>query len=159
MVLNQLLSDGRVRRMFDAEATHGKSAYTVGEMVTELTNGVWSELGTKKPSIDIYRRNIQRTFLTTMDGKTNANSDLKLYVKDALRGLAKKIDKALPNAADRMTALHLKDSRAEIEKILLGKSNKPAAAPFDLSMLFGFRNRDICNVDGKNVHSHLEIEK
>jgi hypothetical protein len=159
LVLNQLLSDGRVRRMFDAEATNGKSAYTVGEMVTELTNGVWSELGDKKPTIDIYRRNIQRTFLTTMDGKTNANSDLKLYVKDALRGLAKKIDKALPNASDRMTALHLKDSRAEIEKILLGKTNRPAAAPFDISMLFGFRNRDICNVDGKNVHSHLEIEK
>lgn len=159
LILGQLLGDGRVRRMMDIEAQQGKSAYTVSEMVSDLSLGVWSELGSPKPTIDIYRRNIQRTFLSTMDSKSKVNNDLKLYVKDALRGIAKRIDKALPKATDRMTVLHLKESRSEIEKILLGKTSAASSAPaFDLSALFGFKNRDICN-----LHDHglkpWEIEK
>jgi len=159
LVMSQLLSDGKVRRMFDAEATEGKNAYSVGQMVSDLTNGVWAELATPKPTIDIYRRGIQRTYLTTMDGKINANSDLKLYVKDTLRGLAKRIDQAIPKTKDRMTALHLADSRAEIEKILLGKTNKAATPPpFDFSQIFGFKDRDICRLHGDHPKP-WEIEK
>lgn len=158
LIMSQLLGDGKVRRMFDIEATEGKSAYTVGAMVADLTNGIWSELSTPNPQIDIYRRGIQRTYLTTMDSKIGVNNDLKLYVKDNLRLLAKKIDQALPKTKDRMTALHLQDSRAEIEKILLGKTNKAAPAPFDYSQLFGFKDRDICNLQGDHPKP-WEIEK
>lgn len=159
LILNQLLNDGRVRRLMDIEAQQGASAYTVSELVDDLTSGVWSELGTTSPKIDIYRRNIQRTFLSVMDAKSTANNDLKLYVKEALRGLARRIDKALPKATDRMTALHLKESRSEIEKIILGKTNRAATPPpFDFSSLFGFKDRDICKCDGRSIHP-LEVDK
>jgi hypothetical protein len=147
LVLSQLLSDSRVRRMTDIEQTQGKSAYSVSEMVDDITSGVWSELASPAPKVDIYRRNIQRQYLVTMDTKSTVNSDLKLYVKDALRNLAHRIDKALPKTTDRMTALHLKESRSDIEKILLGKSTKPAAAAFDASMFFGLQDRDLCHCD------------
>ncbi len=159
LILSQLLSDGRIRRMFDIEAQQGKSAYTVNELVDDLTSGVWSEISSPTPKIDIYRRGIQRTFLSTMDSKSKVNNDLKLYVKDALRNLARRIDKAIPKATDRMTILHLQESRKDIENILLGKTPQAAAAPaIDLSALFGFKDRDICR-----HHNHgpkpWEIEK
>ena len=158
MIMSQLLSDSRVRRMFDVEAQNGAKVYSVGEMVGDLTNGVWAEIGTPSPKIDIYRRGIQRSFLTTMEGKINVSNDLKLYVNDALRNLARRIDKALPRTTDKMTALHLQDSRSEIEKILLGKKTASAPAPFDFSSLFGFKNRNICGDQG-HQHSLLDEDK
>jgi len=149
MLMTTLLSDGRTRRMFDIEAQYGKAAYTVDEMLDDITSGVWSELGTASPKVDIYRRATQRQYLSVMDGKVNgsATSDVRLLAKETLRALAKRIDKALPKTTDRMTSLHLADSRKEIEKIMNGKTNKPAAPSFDLSALFGFKDRDICGCD------------
>ncbi|HJP83648.1 MAG TPA: zinc-dependent metalloprotease, partial [Fimbriimonadaceae bacterium] len=158
LILNQLLGDGRVRRMFDIEAQRGASAYTVGQMVLDITSGVWSELGTAHPKVDIYRRNIQRSYLDTMAAKTNVNNDLKLYVKDNLRALAKRIDAALPKTTDRLTVMHLKDSRSEIEKILLGKRAAPASSSFDFASMFGLKDRDLCHVDGPHLKP-WEIEK
>ncbi|MCC7231195.1 MAG: zinc-dependent metalloprotease [Fimbriimonadaceae bacterium] len=147
MILSSLLSEGRVRRMFDIEETQGKGAYRVSEMVEDITQGVWSELSSPAPKIDIYRRNIQRLYLTTMDAKTTVNSDLKLYVKEALRGLAHRIDKALPKTQDRMTAMHLKESRSDIEKILTGKMAKGSATAVDSSATILIKERDLCGCD------------
>jgi hypothetical protein len=158
LILNQLLGDGRVRRMFDIEAQQGASAYSVEKLVSDITSGVWSELGTAHPKVDIYRRNIQRSYLDTMAAKTNVNNDLKLYVKDNLRALAKRIDAALPKSTDRLTAMHLKDSRSEIEKILLGKRAAPAPSSFDFASMFGLKDRDLCHVDGPYLKP-WEIEK
>lgn len=153
MLLSTLLSDGRVRRMFDIEATQGAKAYSVNQMLGDITNGVWDELGTAKPAVDIYRRAIQRQYLSVMDGKVNGSApgDLRILAKDQLRTLAKRIDKALPRTKDRLTALHLQDSRAEIEKILLGKTTKSSGGGFDLSMLFGIKDRDICHCDPVHI--------
>lgn len=158
LILNQLMSDGRTRRMFDAEQHLGKSAYTVSEMIDDITSGVWSEIGTTAPKIDIFRRGIQRSYLTTMEAKVNVNSDVKLYSKDALRNLAKRIDRALPRTTDRMTALHLKECRSDIEKILLGKKGAAAPQTFDFSSLFGFKDRDICKMH-ISAPKPWEIEK
>ena len=147
LVLGSLLNDGRIRRMFDIEETQGKGAYRVSEMVDDITQGVWSELSSPAPKVDIYRRNIQRLYLTTMDTKSTVNNDLKLYVKEALRGLAHRIDKALPKTKDRMTAMHLKESRSDIEKILLGKMAKGSAPAFDPSAFFMIKERDLCGCD------------
>lgn len=143
-IMSQLLSDGRIRRMLDIETQHGANAYSVSQMVSDITLGVWSELGAASPKVDIYRRGIQRTYLSTMETKSTVNNDLKLYVKEALRGLARKIDKALPKTTDRLTAMHLRESRSDIEKILLGKKTAAGPAPLDFSQMFGIQNRDFC---------------
>jgi len=150
LMLTVLLGDSRIRRMFDAEAQLGSKAYTVENMVDDITNGVWSELDAKSPTVDIYRRETQRQYLNTLDGKVNGagTNDLRIISLEKLRGLAKRIDKALPRTSDRLTALHLKDSRLMIEKIITGKTAKAGSAPaFDLSALFGIKDRDLCHCD------------
>lgn len=150
LMLTMLLSDSRIRRMYDSEAQLGAKAYTVENMLDDITNGVWSELSANAPKVDIYRRETQRQYLNTMDGKINggATNDLRIVSQEKLRALAKRIDKALPRTTDRVTALHLKDSRQLIEKILTGKTNKGGASNnIDLSALFGIKDRDICRCD------------
>jgi len=149
LLLTVLFGDARIRRMFDAEAQLGKQAYTVDQMLADVTAGVWSELDSSSPKIDIFRRDTQRQFLNVMDGKVNgsATNDLHILAADRLRLLAKKIDKALPKTTDRVTVLHLKDARSQIEKILLGKTTKPAAGGFDIASLFGIQSRDLCHCD------------
>ena len=124
--LSYLLNRIRIARMIDNEAVNGDKAYKISQLVDDLTDGAWSELSDAKPKIDIFRRIVQRSFLKTMDSKINTDSkdDLRLYAKLTLQKLAKKIDHAIPNAADAVTAAHLADSRSEIEKILTGKTQK-----------------------------------
>jgi len=125
MLLSSLLSEGRVRRLADFESRHGKDAYPVEALVTDVTSGFWRELSEPKPRVDAYRRSLQREYLKTIDGKINGASasktDLKPLAKETLRSLAKRIDASVPRAADRMTAIHLRESRKDIEKILAGK--------------------------------------
>jgi hypothetical protein len=131
MFLATLLSEARVKRLLDNEALNGSSAYRVSELVSDVTGGVWSNLEKARPTSDIYRRSLQRTFLRTVDTRINGASatrtDLKLYLKAALRSLAKKIDIAIPTAADSLTAMHLSECRSDIEKVLNGKYAIPGA--------------------------------
>lgn len=121
-LLNSLLADARVRRMIDNQAMNGSRAYTVLEMVTDLQNGIWSELSQGTPVVDLYRRNLQRAYLQTVrsrvTGEGAAQNELRPVLLGSLRDLAATIDRALPKTADRSTRLHLQDCRAEIERIL-----------------------------------------
>ncbi|MBX3120202.1 MAG: zinc-dependent metalloprotease [Fimbriimonadaceae bacterium] len=148
LILNQLLNDARARRMFDAEAQLGQSAYRVSEMCAQLREGSWSELREAKPRIDIYRRNLQRTYLSTIDGRLNGASktqtDLRLYLKIELKNLAKQIDKAIPVSADQITAMHLADSRKEIERIIQGKTSQAVSTGTpSFADLFGISEHEI----------------
>ena len=144
--LNILLSDSRVRRMLDNEAMNPADAYTVAELVQDISAGVWSETALASPKIDIYRRSLQRAYLSTMDGKVNGSSattsDLRPVVKADLRNLAKRIDAALARTTDVPTKNHLAESRKDIENILNNKY-KPAVAAtpsFSLADLFGIKD-------------------
>lgn len=140
-IVSNLLSDGRVRRLVDLEARYGTQAYPLSQLVTDITSGVWTELGTAKPAVGAYRRSLQRSYLKTFDTKVNGGSapqsELRPLAKAQLRTLAKQIDKAIPKAADAATRMHLQESRQDIEKILAGKYAKEGGASFDLSALFG----------------------
>ncbi|MCX6380968.1 MAG: zinc-dependent metalloprotease, partial [Armatimonadetes bacterium] len=63
MVLNILLSPVRVQRLMDAQAIQGSSAYSVSDMVGELQSGIWSELKQGHPTIDLFKRTLQRSYL------------------------------------------------------------------------------------------------
>ena len=137
-----LLSGYRVARMMDNEALNGAKAYRVSQLIAELTDGVWSELSEPNAKIDLYRRIVQRSFLRIIDSKINGTSkdDLRLYAKAALQKLAKRIDKSIPHAADNITALHLADSRKEIELILIGKTQKSMGGGAPFFSVFGLDN-------------------
>ena len=144
--LNTLLSEGRIRRLLDNEAVNGPNAYTVTDLVSDLTGGIWSETAMPSPKIDIYRRSLQRQYLSTMDGKVNGSgattSDLRPVVKADLRNLAHRIDVAVARTTDVPTKNHLLESRRDIENILNNKY-KPATASsssFSFADLFGIKD-------------------
>lgn len=142
LLISTLLGEPRVRRMFDNQAMNGAKAYTVAQLVADVTNGVWSELGETTPTVDIYRRTLQRAYLRTVDrrinGATASQTDLKPLAKEQLRLLAKRIDKALPKVKDRMTALHLQECRSDIGKILNDKyASKSGGGGLSIFDLFG----------------------
>ena len=148
MIMGQLLADGRMARLQDQEMASGTKAYRVADLVTDLQSGVWREVSTKAPVIDMSRRALQNSYLDTMDGKINGvtrRSDFTLIAKANLRTLARQIDSALPRAKDTMTAAHLGESRSWINKILTGKTDRGASAGGGASIydLFGVKEEDV----------------
>jgi Met-zincin/Domain of unknown function (DUF5117)/Domain of unknown function (DUF5118) len=145
LLITLLLSTPRIARIEDNEAQNGSGAYSVSQLVSDVSNGVWSEVSSEMPQIDVYRRSLQRSYLKTLDTKINGDmaidSDLRELEKDDLKHLAKKIDHALPRTKDKLTYLHLQDCRTDIERILQDKYSSPSGGGgMDLSFLFGLKN-------------------
>ncbi|MCO4822195.1 MAG: zinc-dependent metalloprotease [Flavobacteriaceae bacterium] len=136
--LNKLLDFGRMARMTENEAINGSNAYAFDSMMTDLRNGIWSELKTGK-KIDIYRRNLQRAYLDRMNylmtedqapiparfrrfvNRTNVNvnqSDIRAVVRAELNTLKRSINAGISRSGDNMSRIHLRDAVERINTIL-----------------------------------------
>jgi hypothetical protein len=136
--LNKLLDFGRMARKTENEAINGSNAYAFDSMMTDLRNGIWSELKTGK-KIDIYRRNLQRAYLDRMNylmtedqapiparfrrfvNRTNVNvnqSDIRAVVRAELNTLKRSINSGISRAGDNMSRIHLRDAVERINTIL-----------------------------------------
>jgi Met-zincin/Domain of unknown function (DUF5117)/Domain of unknown function (DUF5118) len=131
-VLNTLLQTARLQRMIEQEALDGPLAYRPIDFLADLRKGIWSELDAAQVNIDPYRRNLQRTYLQTLDDRLNGsnpvNDDQRAYYRGELRSLNTAINAAIPKSANRETRLHLEDSRDDIMRILDPKFVRPAPA-------------------------------
>ncbi len=140
-ILTSLLSDARVKRMLDIQATSTGTAYTVGNLVRDVQNGIWSELYKPAPVVDLYRRNLQRAYLETLRGKLQGDSatptDLRPVATGSLMDLQRAIDRALVKTTDADTRLHLMDSRVTIERILKAPVVVTQPAPAVAAFPFG----------------------
>ncbi len=139
VVLSRLLNNTTFARLIQGEATSPNSAYTLSDMITDLKNGIWSELASKKP-IDVYRRNLQKSFVERVGTIVNPpstggggfggiiitfgptidarKSDIISVLKGTLRQLRTDIITALPTVQDRMTRYHLQDVSERLTRIL-----------------------------------------
>lgn len=126
MIISSLLAETRIRRILDQQAAYGPKAYSVEMLVSDLTTGVWKEVTTPRPLVDVCRRDLQRAYLSTVDRRINgpgaSETDLKPLLKARLRTLARELDRAGARTSDRMTKLHFAECRKDIERILAGKS-------------------------------------
>ena len=122
MMLNVLLSSSRIGRMLEKQSTSAVPVYTVSQLVTDLQNGIWSELDSKTPKVDLYRRNLQRAYLKQMEPKvapgSSIQSDLRPILVGALKALQSKVQIAMVQSTDPTTQLHLRDCRTQLENIL-----------------------------------------
>lgn len=138
-VLQRLLRVNTLSKLVDAEAAIGAQAYRVPELLTDVKNGVWSELSASK-TIDVYRRQLQKTHIAALDQLLNPpaqpagasaiaqfmagpavdrdNSDIKSAVRAHLVALKNQITTAIPLIADSMTKAHLRDMSARIDLAL-----------------------------------------
>jgi hypothetical protein len=99
----------------------GNVAYSPLDFLTDLRNGVWSELNTPGTTINIYRRNLQRAYLDNMDARLNGgtgSSEVRALVRGELTALDRQLEKALGGATDELTRRHLQDCRDEVATAL-----------------------------------------
>ncbi|MFU8860243.1 MAG: zinc-dependent metalloprotease [Cyclonatronaceae bacterium] len=123
MVLMQLMSDARIKRMAEIEAasTDTREVYTIGEMMSEARKGVWAELTHRNVNVDLYRRNLQRSYIEVVENRLNAE-DLSGEARAIFRGnlvqISTDIDRVMSRAQNDTTRMHLQDIKKEIERIL-----------------------------------------
>jgi len=122
-ILGGLMQDARLDRMVEQTALDGPTAYPPVAFLGDLRKGVWVELDTPAQPIDIYRRNLQRSYLDVIDQRLNEGAappsdEVRSLLKGELRALDKQLATTLPSVTDEVTRRHLQDSRDEIAKIL-----------------------------------------
>ena len=122
--LNRILDFGRMARMIENEALNRSNAYSLNEMMSDLKDGIWSELERGK-SIDVYRRNLQRSYISRLayimkndqpsrpgweDYITNVTvdvSDIRSITMGSLTELKKALKKASKRYSDKTSKSHL----------------------------------------------------
>ena len=140
--LNQLFDYGRMQRLIESSVSN-PAAYRLDELFTDMQNGVWSELRTKKP-IDNFRRNLQKVYAEKMIALLNPaqgslafgfnfqffgrvvpspvadprKSDVISIVRANLTELRASIRAGLPTVTDKMSRYHLQDVVTRIDRAL-----------------------------------------
>jgi hypothetical protein len=123
-VLRTLLNEARLNRLVEYEAfAAGRPTYGVADLMADLRGSVWSELSQSRPTVDVFRRSLQRVYLSTMDEYLNpegprALSDARPIVRAELSELADAVSRASSRATNRATELHLREAELEIRRIL-----------------------------------------
>jgi len=129
--LSNLLDFGRMARLIENSEINGKEAYSLLNMMTDVRQGIWSELG-RGGEIDQYRRNLQRSYLSRMEylmtqdqGSSRfgssidvAQSDIRPVVRGELVTLQRNIRSAVNRTNDQLTRYHLQDALKRIDLIL-----------------------------------------
>ena len=122
--LNRVLDFGRMARIIENEALNGLNSYSLVEMMSDLKDGIWSELKNNK-SIDVYRRNLQKSYISRLgyimkneqssrpgwgDYITTIKvdvSDIRSVTMGTLSDLKKDLKKAVKRYSDKGIKSHL----------------------------------------------------
>lgn len=120
-LLNALLQPSRLDRMVE-QSVMDPGSYTVLNLLTDLRRGIWEELDAPGQTIGLYRRNVQRAYLDTIDARLNGSVALNAEVRSLLRGelrdLDTQIDSVIGSVQDVASKRHLQDVRESIAAIL-----------------------------------------
>jgi hypothetical protein len=133
-VLNNLLQSAKLDRMTEQVALDGSAAYSPVEFLGELRSGIWAEVP-KGGNIDIYRRNLQRSYLALIDSRLNGatapSAEVRSLLKGELRQVGEMVDGALRGggARDEATMRHLRDVIDEIATILDPRAMRTRTPP------------------------------
>ena len=140
MILNRMLTTRNLSKLIDAEAKEGSNAYAITDLLSDLKKGIWSEIP-GKAKIDVYRRNLQKSYINILDGLINPpksggssdiivimlggsslssvdKSDIKSVARAHLSSLRNEVKAAAAGAADAMSRYHLQDIVVRIDKAL-----------------------------------------
>jgi hypothetical protein len=139
--LAAVVSNDKLQRLVEMEAlaANKTDVYPVGDMLTDLRQGLWKETETGAP-IDAFRRRLQRVYLETMASKINppatpaaafpqqgggrggaapaSAAEVRAILKSEMRALDADLATAIGKTSDRMSKAHLEDARDVIKKML-----------------------------------------
>ena len=119
-----LLSVNRIRRLMDEELLQPDKAYTVMDLLSDVQDGLFSELNAEKPKIDVLRRGLQRAYLEYIKSELapskedGGSTDFRAVARVAMKRLNGRIVTALAKTQDAITDVHLQDCQREIEAML-----------------------------------------
>jgi hypothetical protein len=125
-LLTSLLSGRRFRQLQDAEVVNGQKVYSALAFLSDVQDGVWSELQMPEPQVDAVRRSLHRAYLEHLKDQLNPketpaaaagpfpgrrgggetlatgakDSDFRAVARDGLRNLAGKIEALLKRSKD-----------------------------------------------------------
>jgi uncharacterized protein DUF4953/uncharacterized protein DUF5117/uncharacterized protein DUF5118 len=133
-VLNTLLSNARMQRMLEWEASGKGEAYTVPQLFADVRGGVWGELSAPSVKIDVYRRGLQHAYIDALKNKVNppaapagapagftpapVPADVRSLARQELKTVDGEIAAAQRKTSDMVTRAHLDDLRHEIDDAL-----------------------------------------
>jgi len=120
--LNRILDFGRLARVIENEALNGSEAYSLDELMSDLKNGIFSELKNNS-NIDVYRRNIQRAFIQRLGYLMKENQSIPSFFRSSSSITRVKVDESDIRSS---TLGVLIDLRRELNKAQKKySSNKP----------------------------------
>ena len=155
-VLNSLFNNARFGRLIEQEAIDGMAAYKPADFMLDVRRGIWGELEAGPVKIDVYRRNLQNSYIDLLSTKLNVRpsvtDDYRALIKAELRDLSNAIGTAMTRATDRQTRAHLADARDQIAKALDPKFAAPAA-PAPTGFPFGFDDELHFNSDSSSIEN------
>jgi hypothetical protein len=120
-VLRNLISRQRIDRLAEIEQSATNATYSAAKLFSDLREGLFRELGGKPAEIDLYRRNLQRSYVDLLAANLKtpeANSDLPAYCRAELEALRALIQKADVTRSKPAVQMHLKDLTARITRAL-----------------------------------------
>ncbi len=134
-LMQSLLSSSRIRRLMDDELLQGDKAYSVTELVNDVQDGIFSELKTTSPRIDVLRRSLQRAYLDHLKGELapskdgggpiffgdTGSSDFRAVARVSLQRLHRQVIGTMNKTQDAITAAHLQDCERAIDAMLTYK--------------------------------------
>ncbi len=120
-VLQTLMSDSRWKRMAENEVMNGGDVYTISNLLSDLEEGVWTELSANSVDIDLFRRNLQRSYVDQAEqnlGIRQLSGETRSMLRGNLRSIHGDVESAIGRSANSATRYHLEDVRDKIEDIL-----------------------------------------
>lgn len=140
-VLGTLFNDRRLERLveFEALARNRGDVYGLSEMLGDIRTGIWRELSGGSVTIDPFRRELQRSYLTAVAAKINpapftppagfppqllnqigparSTSDIRAAFRAELRALDTELAAATSKSSS-ITRAHILDARDQIRRTL-----------------------------------------
>ena len=118
-LLERMLDASVFQRMAEAQALTPKAkGYTGLDLLYDLNDGLFAELNAQQPSIELYRRELQRTYvaliLELVEGQP---SEFRAALRLGAGDLLEKINKALKKTKDMVSAAHLYDLSVELGQV------------------------------------------
>ncbi len=128
-LLRNLISTRRVDRLAEIEQTSTNATYAPAKLFSDIRAGLFRELDNTPPDIDLYRRNLQRSYVDMLFANIKTpvgNSDLPAYSRAELEAIRELIRKGDVSRAKPVVQLHCKDLTARIARAL---DPHPSAEP------------------------------
>ena len=145
--LESLLSGKRFKLLMDAEVLDPETSYAALQFLTDVQDGVWSELKDKQPAVDVLRPRFCSAYLEHIKHElapkdkegaapklpaptddepifsaSSQGTDFRAVARFALKDLGAQISDALPRVQDPISRVHLQDCQREVEMILTKKN-------------------------------------